>query len=149
MDGEYSIGDIERCLGVRREAFKEWLAAGFVKPSVRRKQGGRTLNIFNRNDLYSISTFKRLVKLGLSRKVAGWYSASVLGQMNGNQWPNFISCGARISEGKQFRWVRLGSDTNSLIQEPENAQWDMLLIVDTGKIRDQVDAALEQKSGNR
>lgn len=59
---EYSIKDVVITLDIPRERLKEWINKGFVKGSIERLQGRRTITNYTRLDIYSIALFKYLIE---------------------------------------------------------------------------------------
>jgi len=68
---EFTTTQVLRIFDLNRNGFKDWLARGYIKPSlnVSRRQGEK--NLFSLEDLYLIAIFKKMLTLGFSRVEAG------------------------------------------------------------------------------
>ena len=58
-----------KVLGIQRERLKDWQLRGFVSASFPADGQGTKAN-FSRRDVIKISTFKKMIEMGFSRKVA-------------------------------------------------------------------------------
>jgi hypothetical protein len=71
MKDTFTTPEIEQLpLQLQRGRLKEWVAAGYIKPSVQKGKGSGTKHIFSRDDLYAIVFFGDLIDCGVSRKLA-------------------------------------------------------------------------------
>lgn len=70
MKNEFSSPELT-VIGIKRARLKEWLALGYVKPSVQKADGRGTKHVFDRDDVYTLFLFEELITQGLSRKLAG------------------------------------------------------------------------------
>lgn len=67
---EFTTPDIED-YGIKRARLKEWIALGYVIPSVQKATGRGTKHIFDRDDIYALFLFEELISQGISRDLAG------------------------------------------------------------------------------
>jgi hypothetical protein len=71
MKDTFTTPEIEQLpLQLQRGRIKEWVAAGYIKPSVQKGKGSGTKHIFSRDDLYAIVLLRDLIDCGVSRKLA-------------------------------------------------------------------------------
>lgn len=68
--GQYSTFDIVALFLLTRARLQEWIARGFIVPSVEKSVSRGTRNIFSRNDLYLIAVFIHLLEHGMHRELA-------------------------------------------------------------------------------
>ena len=68
---EFTLPEVVRITGVKRDRLKEWMYGGYIKPSIREASGIGTRNIFSWEDLCRICLFGKLVEIGFSRRLAG------------------------------------------------------------------------------
>lgn len=76
MSMTFKMGEITKLIDVDRNRLKEWIARGWVKPSIKRASGHGTPNVFDRENLYEIALFKKMIESGLSRAVIGDFIGS-------------------------------------------------------------------------
>lgn len=67
----FSTFDVERILKIRRGRFKEWIDMGYIEPADITVTSVGKKSLFNRQDLYIIKLFDRLLSDGFSREAAG------------------------------------------------------------------------------
>ena len=72
----FSTFEVEKLLQVKRTALQEWLNEKFIKP-IRLADGKGTKTEFSVHDLYRITLFMNLRRLGASRIEASDYSGNV------------------------------------------------------------------------
>ena len=68
----YTTTDIYRMLGIKRERIKNWISAGYIKPSIKVGSGPGTKHLFSNNDIIRIKRYKMLLDYGFSRNRAYW-----------------------------------------------------------------------------
>ena len=69
----FIASEIEKITDVKGTRLKEWP----IQPSITEAKGHGTLNIYSREDVYKIATFKALIESGLSRKLAGSFIKTI------------------------------------------------------------------------
>lgn len=69
MKTEFSTFDIVKILEIPRERLKDWMNNDFIRPTTA-AQGKGTKAIFNRDSVYAVALFQKMISIGFTRKVA-------------------------------------------------------------------------------
>jgi hypothetical protein len=69
MKSDYSTFDIQKALKIPRERFRQWIADGYVVPSVP-AQGAGTRASFSLMDVYKVALLDYLISRGMKRSTA-------------------------------------------------------------------------------
>jgi hypothetical protein len=69
-DESFTTWDIQKKLEIKRDRLKEWLALGYIKPSIQQSEGVGTKNLFSRSDLYLIGLLDALIHFQVPRVTA-------------------------------------------------------------------------------
>ena len=67
---EFSMADAAVITGVASDHIKQWMARGWVKPSILQAKGGNAKDVFGRVDMYHIAYLRKIKESGFSRKLA-------------------------------------------------------------------------------
>jgi DNA-binding transcriptional MerR regulator len=99
MKNEFSTFDVIKALKIPRERLRQWMNLGFITPTIA-ADGQGTKAIFTRQDAYRIELFRKLLEIGLQRKLAGQFIESY-------KEPR----GSHL-RGESYLVIRLGTRTN-------------------------------------
>jgi hypothetical protein len=164
----FTTFDIIKALGIPRERLQDWMNRGFVKPSIP-ATGKGTKAFFTLLDVYALALFQHLVEeRHFSREDAAKYSIGWLLEVNAlfkrggsdkakaNFSSNELIC-VFATENKEkkllFRPFSFHGKKDKYVETilkqlklaVEGEIWDDIFVVNFKKIRDGVDAALEEK----
>lgn len=157
MKDKYSIGEMLAAVQIGRERLKKWLPMGFIH-ATRVQEGNRVRNWYTRNDIYLLGLFKLLIRSGVTRPVSADY-LRLFTRQTGDTWPDFVICCGSYPEGKRFVQVvsipssesdQLVNLTAGVLENsgisflPEGNVWDQIIVLNAGKIRAEIDAALAE-----
>ena len=67
---QYEMKDITRVLKIKATALQQWIDRGYVAPSIEKGSGPGTRNKWSLEDMFTLATFKELLKHGFSRDEA-------------------------------------------------------------------------------
>lgn len=70
MKEHFELKDITEALGIKRTKLQQWMAFGYVQPSIEQASGQGTRNIWSLADVVALAAFGELIKMGLSRSSA-------------------------------------------------------------------------------
>ena len=66
----YELKDIIETLSFKRTKIQQWIAYGYVRPSIEEATGSGTRNKWSFADIITLAAFGELIKMGLSRAAA-------------------------------------------------------------------------------
>jgi hypothetical protein len=144
MKNEFTTPELE-IIGIKRDAIKEWLARGYVRPSIKEAGGRGTKHVFDRDDVYTIFLFKELISQGLSRKLAGeivkqfFYDLSRFSKAIKNGTPYFVITRVAVHGEEPSMHGQLIKNIPKNLPPTFVYQWAFNLT----NIRDRVDAMIE------
>lgn len=94
----FSTFEIIKALNIPRERLREWMKLGFIKPT-QAADGQGTRAIFTRQDAYRVELFRRLLQMGLQRKLAAQFVES------------YDEAGGNHRSEQRYLIIRLGTRT--------------------------------------
>ncbi|MDZ7699505.1 MAG: hypothetical protein U5R49_22065 [Deltaproteobacteria bacterium] len=147
---EFLAKDIFDITGVKRNRLQQWLEYGFILPSIQVASGHGSRNIWSREDLYTISLFKKITESGLSRKVASDFLSA--GTLSGDNLDDVIFLLYMRKDGKTKAvslYFKEGDDIvldlASIQESLDMVPFDDVYIVNFAKLRESVDAAIARR----
>jgi hypothetical protein len=130
MKDTFTTPEIEQLpLQLQRGRIKEWVASGYITPSVQKGKGSGTKHVFSRDDLYAIVLLRDLIDCGVSRKLASsivkdfFYDLSSFSRALKNRTPYLIV--SRVTEpGKEPEvHTQLNSEIPTSLKSTFLYQW--------------------------
>jgi len=109
MKNEFTLKEVLEATEIPRERFNEWLLRKYIKPSIKKKMGKRTIRTYTRNDVYGIGLFLDLIKI---YKFPRNYAASFVGL--------FLDLSHEVQENLDYLVIKYGrnqSDENEVSVE--------------------------------
>ena len=100
----YTLSDISKILGIKRERLSHWLVGGFIKPSAKSKGRGR-LPWLTRGDIYLIKLFGDMVDHGLSSVKAARYIEGICEKLS---LAGFLSKSGSVHDPLLDLWAAVG-----------------------------------------
>lgn len=159
MRAKLSSPEIQKVVGVERGRLGEWVARGYITPSIHEgvRQGDK--HVWNEIDTYNVAVFKKIIESGFSRSIANKFiSKGVITQDAPVDEIAFIIF-AREGDRVESRAVNydeedpLELDLENLLRDMDmfekDRQFDNFFILNFSKIRREVDNAIERLFGKR
>lgn len=151
----FSTFDVERILNIRRGRFKEWIDMGYIEPADITVTSVGKKSLFNRQDLYIIKLFDRLLSDGFSREAAGAF-ISPLYKFDPDHHKNRFLMDKYRRPPELLQIDRIGPDAVIDARYIDNnpIEFDLNLLqskylVNFRKIRKSVDEAIEKDKRDR
>jgi DNA-binding transcriptional MerR regulator len=161
MKDEFTTFDIIKALKIPRERLREWMKLGFIKPTIA-ADGQGTKALFSRQDAYRVELFRRLIQIGLQRKLAAQFIESYNEPRGNHRWGESYLCirlGARktkpeykygtyftkyiASDDQKIDLVKGFIDDEALAAEFDD-RWDYIQIVNLKRLEAATDRMLEK-----
>jgi hypothetical protein len=148
----YSTRDVLQLFDLEYQRFRKWIDGNFIKPDLKAEGTGKT-HYFERENLYAIGTYLKLVDAGINRVMA----SDVAYYFNWEEWAEIsyfpggfyvivmgnVTAKKKKNWGKKMKIYQCPGEVPDLKRFVEQTGFELAMVVNLQKIAQFVESRLE------